>query len=221
VGASLSFCKWQVGNLITGFLGVVHAENAYPQELFAQVGVLDRLTCAQLGSQSAVKCAWQLSKEGFEMYKFLTIGLLALVTMASAAEAKSGVKIGVLSCEIEGGPGFIIGSSKAVDCVYEPASGARSEHYSGTIGKLGIDIGVTGRTVVAWAVFAPGKVSKGALKGSYTGASAEATVAVGLGANVLVGGFKKGINLQPISVQGQTGLNIAAGVANLKLRYVG
>ena len=69
--------------------------------------------------------------------------------------------------------------------------------------------------------FAPGKVTKGALKGSYTGASAEATVAVGLGANVLVGGFKKGINLQPISVQGQTGLNIAAGVASLKLRYVG
>ena len=86
------------------------------------------------------------------MYKFLSIGLLALVTMASAAEAKSGVKIGVLSCEIEGGPGFIIGSSKAVDCVYEPASGARPEHYSGTIGKLGVDIGVTGRTVVAWAV---------------------------------------------------------------------
>jgi hypothetical protein len=155
------------------------------------------------------------------MFKYLSIGLLALATMASVAEAKSGVKIGVLSCEVEGGPGFIIGSSKAVDCVYEPASGARPEHYSGTIGKLGVDIGVTGRTVVAWAVFAPGKVNKGALKGTYTGASAEATVAVGLGANVLVGGFKKGINLQPVSVQGQTGLNIAAGIASLKLRYVG
>ena len=72
---------------------------------------------------------------------------------------------------------------------------------------------------MAWAVFAPGKINKGALKGSYTGASAEATVAVGLGANVLVGGFKKGINLQPISFQAQTGLNIAAGVGSLKLRY--
>jgi uncharacterized protein DUF992 len=168
-----------------------------------------------------VKALGDYQKEGFEMFKYLSIGLLALATMASVAEAKSGVKIGVLSCEIEGGPGFIIGSSKAVDCVYEPASGARQEHYSGTIGKLGIDIGVTGRTVVAWAVFAPGKVNKGALKGTYTGASAEATVAVGLGANVLVGGFKKGINLQPISVQGQTGLNVAAGVASLKLRYAG
>ena len=155
------------------------------------------------------------------MYKFLSVGLLALVTMASAAEAKSGVKIGVLSCEVAGGVGFIIGSSKGVDCVYRPASGARAEKYSGSIGKLGIDIGVTEKTVLAWAVFAPGKVNKGALKGSYTGASAEATVAVGLGANVLIGGFKKGINLQPISVQAQTGLNIAAGVASLHLDYAG
>ncbi len=153
------------------------------------------------------------------MYKFLSIGLLALVTMASAAEAKSGVKIGVLSCEVEGGVGFIIGSSKGIDCVYKPSSGARPEHYSGSIGKLGVDIGVTERAVLAWAVFAPGKLNKGALKGSYTGASAEATVAVGVGANVLVGGFKKGINLQPISVQGQTGLNIAAGIGSLHLRY--
>ena len=152
------------------------------------------------------------------MRKILSVGLLSLALMASAADAKSGIKVGVLSCEVAGGAGFIIGSSKAVDCVYDPASGGRREHYSGSIGKLGIDIGVTDRTVLAWAVFAPGKINKHALRGSYTGASAEATVVVGLGANVLVGGFKKGINLQPISVQGQTGLNIAAGVASLKLR---
>jgi hypothetical protein len=152
------------------------------------------------------------------MRKILSVGLLSLALMATAADAKSGVKMGVLSCEVEGGAGFIIGSSKGVDCVYEPASGGRREHYSGSIGKLGVDIGVTGRTVLAWAVFAPGKVNKGALRGSYSGVSAEATVGVGLGANVLVGGFKKGINLQPISVQGQTGLNIAAGVASLRLR---
>jgi hypothetical protein len=151
------------------------------------------------------------------MRKILSVSLLSLALMASAADAKSGVKIGVLSCHVAGGAGFIIGSSKAVDCIYDPASGARREHYTGSIGKLGIDIGVTDQTTIAWAVFAPGKVNKHALRGTYTGASAEATVLVGLGANVLVGGFKKGINLQPISVQGQTGLNIAAGVASLKL----
>ena len=156
------------------------------------------------------------------MRKILSVTFLALVAMASAADAKSGVKIGMLSCGVEGGVGFIIGSSKAVDCVYQPASGGgRPEHYSGSIGKLGLDIGVTQQTVLAWAVFAPGKTNKGALKGSYTGASAEATVGVGLGANVLVGGFKKGINLQPVSVQAQTGLNIAAGIGSLKLAYAG
>ena len=153
------------------------------------------------------------------MYKFLSIGLLALVAMASAADAKSGVKVGILSCQVDGGVGFIIGSSKGVDCVYRPSSGARPEHYSGSIGKLGVDIGVTDRTRVAWAVFAPGKLNKGALKGSYTGASAEATVAVGVGANVLVGGFRKGINLQPLSLQAQTGLNVAGGIGSLRLRY--
>ncbi len=151
------------------------------------------------------------------MRKILSVTLLALVAMASTAEAKSGVKIGVLSCGVGGGIGYIIGSSKPVDCVYQPAGGGRVERYTGSIGKLGLDIGVTAQSVIAWAVFAPGKTKAGALKGSYTGVSAEATVVVGLGANVLVGGFNKGINLQPISVQAQTGLNIAAGISSLRL----
>jgi Protein of unknown function (DUF992) len=155
------------------------------------------------------------------MKKLLTLAVFALVATAPLAEAKSGVKIGVLSCGVGGGIGYIIGSSKPVDCVYQPAGGGRAEHYTGSIGKLGIDIGVTEQTVIAWAVFAPGKTKAGALKGSYGGVSAEATVAVGLGANVLVGGFNKGINLQPISVQAQSGLNIAAGISSLKLSYRG
>jgi hypothetical protein len=152
------------------------------------------------------------------MYKFLSVALLALAAFAPTAEANTGIKIGVLSCGIGGGVGYIIGSSKPVDCVFQPAGGGRPEHYSGSIGKLGLDIGVTNQTVMAWAVFAPGKTKKGALRGSYSGVSAEATVIVGLGANVLVGGFNKGINLQPLSVQAQSGLNIAAGVASLRLR---
>ncbi len=155
------------------------------------------------------------------MRKIILVAAVAIAAFTSGAEAKSGVKIGVLSCGIEGGVGFIIGSSKGIDCVYQPAGGRRAEHYSGRIGKLGIDIGATNQSVVAWAVFAPGSVKKGALRGSYTGASAEATVIVGLGANVLVGGFQKGINLQPISVQAQTGLNIAAGISSLHLSYAG
>lgn len=155
------------------------------------------------------------------MRKLLTVALLALVAVVPAAQAKSGVKIGVLSCGVGGGIGYIIGSSKPVDCVYQPAGGGRPEHYAGSIGKLGIDIGVTEQSVIAWAVFAPGKTKAGALRGSYGGVSAEATVAIGLGANVLIGGFHKGINLQPVSVQAQTGLNIAVAVTSLKLAYAG
>ena len=138
----------------------------------------------------------------------------------TAAEAGTGVKIGLLSCYIAGGIGYIIGSSKAVDCVFQPSGGGKVERYRGSIGKLGIDIGVTSQSVVAWAVFAPGKTKAGALQGNYGGVSAEVTVVAGLGANVLVGGFQKSITLQPVSVQAQTGLDIAAGIAGLRLTYV-
>jgi Protein of unknown function (DUF992) len=146
-----------------------------------------------------------------------TVALLALAQPAAAG----GIKIGVLSCEIEGGVGFLIGSSKDAECAFRPAHGGRVERYSGSMGKLGIDIGVTDQTRLVWAVFAPGRLKPGSLKGSYTGASAEATVIIGLGANVLIGGFKRGINLQPISIQAQTGLNIAAGIGSLHLNYAG
>jgi len=153
--------------------------------------------------------------------KLAALALAATTAVAAAtdmpAEASSyGVKVGVLRCHVDGGVGFIIGSSKSVDCVFK-RSGGGSEEYSGSIGKLGVDVGITHSTEVAWIVFAPGKLGHHALKGSYTGASAEATIGLGLGANVLVGGFKKGINLQPISIQAQEGLNVAGGVASLHL----
>lgn len=147
----------------------------------------------------------------------LALAAATFVSMPATAGNGHGVKVGVLRCHIDGGVGFIIGSSKNVDCVFKRSGGGR-EHYHGSIGKLGVDVGVTGGTELGWIVFAPGKVGRGALKGSYTGASAEATVGIGLGANVLIGGFKKGINLQPLSLQAQHGLNVAAGVASLHLR---
>jgi hypothetical protein len=153
------------------------------------------------------------------MKKVLATTLAVLALWAGPAAAKAGIKIGVLTCRVEGGAGFFIGSAKGVDCMYRPAGGGKSEHYVGSIGKFGLDIGITRDTVIGWVVFAPGKVKAGALKGSYTGVTAEATAIVGLGANVLVGGFRQAINLQPLSVQAQTGLNIAAGIASLSLRY--
>ncbi len=153
------------------------------------------------------------------MKKFLASSFAALALLAIPASAKPGIKVGVLTCRVEGGAGFFIGSAKGVDCMFKPAGGGRAEHYVGSIGKLGLDIGITEDTVMGWLVFAPGKVNSGALKGSYSGVSAEATAGIGIGANVLIGGFRQSINLQPVSVQAQTGLNVAAGIASLSLRY--
>lgn len=138
-----------------------------------------------------------------------------LITAAGAASAQSGVKVGTLSCSVAPGVGFIIGSSKSMECQFSANSGV--ELYSGVINKFGIDIGVTGNQVLNWVVFAPGSIAPGALGGTYVGATAEATAAVGAGANVLVGGFNDSFTLQPVSVSTQTGLNIAAGVAELVL----
>ncbi len=150
--------------------------------------------------------------------KLVAVGLLGLSLAAGSADARTGgVKLGVLNCNIAPGVGLIVGSSKNVSCTFINQSG-RTERYHGSIGKIGLDLGVTGRGRAAWIVFAPGNVGRSSLSGTYVGGQASASVIVGLGANVLVGGFKNNINLQPISVQGQTGLNIAVGVASLNLR---
>ena len=150
----------------------------------------------------------------------LGLGALALglVTALGAATAQQSVKVGTLVCDVSGGIGLIIGSQKGVQCLFNPNQPGPPEAYVGTISKLGLDIGGTTAGQMVWAVYAPTSRVFGALAGIYTGATAEATVAVGLGANVLVGGSNRTIALQPLSVTGQTGLNLAAGVAQLSLR---
>src|SRR5262249_6907938 len=108
-------------------------------------------------------------------------------------------------------------SQKRVACLFSPNQPGRREAYIGEINKIGVDVGATSGGSMVWAVYAPTSRRFGALAGSYSGATAEATVGVGAGANVLVGGSNRTVTLQPVSVQGQTGLNVAAGVANLEL----
>jgi hypothetical protein len=128
-------------------------------------------------------------------------------------------RLGTLSCEVAGGVGLIIGSSKSVDCTFKQRSG-KIERYAGKIGKLGVDVGVTGKTYLSWVVLntAPTRVGDGALAGTYVGASAAASIGVGLGANALVGGNSKNFALQPLSTEAGTGLNVAAGVSRLQLQ---
>jgi hypothetical protein len=144
------------------------------------------------------------------------LGLLASSTPAPAAP--HGVKVGILTCHVESGWGYVVGSSKRVNCSYEP-DGRRSDRYTGSMSKFGVDIGYTGKGVIIWDVVAPSSdVRPGALAGDYAGATASATVGAGIGANVLLGGLDKSIALQPVSVSGDTGLDVAGGVGALTLR---
>jgi Protein of unknown function (DUF992) len=153
----------------------------------------------------------------------LSMGLgalvLGLVTAISGAAAQERVKAGTLVCDVSGGIGLVIGSQKGVQCVFNPEVQGPQETYIGTISKFGLDIGATSAGQMVWAVFAPSTRTPGVLAGTYSGATAEATVAVGIGANALIGGSNRTIALQPLSITGQTGLNLAAGVASLELRW--
>ena len=146
----------------------------------------------------------------------LAAGALAL---GSPAQAQA-VKAGALTCNVAGGFGYIFGSSRSVNCNFAPEGGGPPQHYVGSIDKFGVDIGFTRGGVLIWAVLAPTtSPAPGALAGSYGGVTASATAVVGAGANVLVGGTGNAISLQPLSIEGNTGLNVAAGVAALTLTY--
>ena len=149
------------------------------------------------------------------------LAMAAAVTLPAPSLAQSAerVKVGALTCDISAGMGVIIASKKNMTCLFTPSQAdAAKEVYTGSITKFGIDIGATAGGRMIWAVYAPSNAKYGALAGTYTGASAEATVGAGLGANVLIGGSNRTISLQPVSVQGQTGLNVAVGVSELQLR---
>jgi hypothetical protein len=164
------------------------------------------------------------SGEEPHMKRILAASALALLALmpaslmpASQAQAQARVEVGVLTCQARGATGFIVGSTKTFRCKFNRQG--RDEYYHGTISKFGIDIGTTSATAIAWAVLAPTtNLPPRSLNGNYGGVGAEATVGLGVGANALIGGSNRGIILQPLSVQAQKGLNIAAGVQSLTLR---
>jgi Protein of unknown function (DUF992) len=143
-----------------------------------------------------------------------------LTAGVSNAQLPDRVQAGTLTCDISGGIGFIIGSQKALNCSFVPVVPGPPEFYSGMITKLGLDLGGTRGGVMTWVVYAPTARAAGFLAGTYAGASAEATVGAGVGANLLIGGSSRTVELQPLSIQEQTGINVAAGVAEIELRFV-
>jgi hypothetical protein len=138
----------------------------------------------------------------------------------TAPAAADGVKVGTLNCHVSSGWGFVFGSTKDLRCNFSPTKGW-GERYAGEVSKFGVDIGYTSGGVLVWDVIAPQTgMKRGALAGDYAGATASATAGVGVGANVLVGGFHRSVTLQPLSVEGNTGLNIAAGIGAISLHFV-
>jgi Protein of unknown function (DUF992) len=147
----------------------------------------------------------------------LILALAATAFHAQTAQAQR-IRTGVLNCDVSAGIGLIIGSQRTVNCLFTPDVPAPQEGYFGTITKFGLDVGATAGGSMIWAVYADTTRGYGFLAGDYAGASGEATVAVGLGANVLIGGSNRTVALQPLSIQGQVGLNLALGVASLSIR---
>jgi hypothetical protein len=151
------------------------------------------------------------------MMSAAAIGAIALA--GSAEAATHGVKVGELTCGVASGWGFVFGSTKDLRCVFRQ-NDRKPVHYTGSINKFGVDIGYTEGGVLVWEVVAPtSDVRPGALEGDYVGVSAGATAGIGVGANVLVGGFDKSFSLQPLSVSGNKGLNVAAGIGSITLKH--
>lgn len=146
----------------------------------------------------------------------IATALIATGLMLTPAQA-NGVKLGTLTCQIEGGAGYLIGSVREGECIFRSTNG-KTKYYHAEFSRLGVDVGVVGNKTVVWAVLGVDGTSDGGLKGTYTGVNAEAELVVGVGANALIGGLKSGIVLNPVSISGQTGIGVAAGVATLRLK---
>lgn len=154
-----------------------------------------------------------------DMLKTGLAGCAIALSLTGAAFADDNTQQGVLKCDVEGGVGLLLGSKKDMTCVFTK-NDKTVENYKGRVLTIGVDIGVTKESTITWAVYAPSRDSNpGALTGNYDGLKAEATVAGGVGANVLVSAGNQ-FTLQPLSVQTQKGLNIAGGIGSIKLEYV-
>ena len=148
----------------------------------------------------------------------LSLAATALIASITLAHAQSRTQVGVLECR--GGPnvGMIVGSVSNLGCVFR-SDGRPDDLYTARITKVGIDLGITTETALSWAVFAPtARLGMGDLSGNYAGVDASAAVVVGLGGNAMIGGSANSFALQPLSVQGQTGLSVAGGVQSMELR---
>ena len=154
----------------------------------------------------------------------VTLAALALGALVAHAQQRAplaaspkGVNVGSLSCTVAGGTGFVVGSTKALSCIFTRTDGT-GERYAGDIRRFGVDIGYTQESQIVWLVFAPGNIGPGALAGSYAGPTVQGSAAVGIAVNALAGGNRGQVTLQPVSIEGGIGFNVAGGVADITLK---
>src|SRR5262245_14548012 len=166
----------------------------------------------------------------------LLVTLSLGATFSAPAAAQAWTQVGTLSCRVDPNIGFIIVGHQPMQCIYNQAPGALPQvppqSYDGALNTVGLNVGFSTGSELAWAVFAPTTgVAAGALAGEYVGVSADVGIGLGAGANIqypstclqtwlsLLGGSNRTIALQPLSLQGSTALNVVAGVSSLKLRW--
>jgi hypothetical protein len=141
---------------------------------------------------------------------------VACVASATSAVAVERAEVGMLECR-GASQQFIVGSITNMQCLFRPSAGGRPQPYDAQIRRVGLDIGFNQSTVLVWSVLAPNRPGPGALSGTYVGPSANATIGVGIGANVLWGGSNSTVALQPVSGQGQIGLGVVGGISAMEM----
>ncbi len=148
------------------------------------------------------------------------VAAIVIAASPAPAEAQSRFMVGSLTCRLGPNVGLIIGSRQRMQCRFVSAADRPLERYRGTVTRFGLDLGITIGGVMRWSVLTRTRtIGRGVLAGHYVGASGEASLGLGVGAKVLVGGSRRTVVLQPLSVSGRAGVNIAAGVTGLTLRY--
>lgn len=142
--------------------------------------------------------------------------LLALLALPALADDKP--KIGTLICDVSKGIGMIIMEKQKLSCVFTNDKTKATETYTGSIDEFGVALGEVKEGRLVWGVLAADSgPPAGFLAGKYAGLGEDASFGVGAGANVLAGGSQNAVSLQPISVEGETGINIAGGITTLTL----
>ncbi len=155
--------------------------------------------------------------------RLASIAVLGAAVLCAAAPANAAVQVGILTCRGGASVGLIVGSVRRFTCVYRPSDRALpAQNYTAQVGRVGLDLGITLGSRLAWGVFAPTRVIRpGDLAGTFVGGSASIALGMGAGANALIGGSGNSIALQPLSVEGQVGVNVALGAQGLTLTYSG